>query len=273
MSRLLLVSSVFALAASATPSQAYNILALDFGAYWNRLDWQHWGAQEGYGAPDQEGERWYTQVHYSNLQETDLSLYDVLFVPSGFLDDYVVDPATAGLEAMSQKSGDIASFLMEGGGVVAMAEPFSAGAYDWAPLDFDSEGVFHENTVEVADPHHEVMEGLDGEALSDWHSSWHGYFTSWDPSLSVIARTGDYGLGDVRTDRALTLAGEYGCGRMVFTLQDADYHAWQDYQGARDFLGNATDWAAMGPCEPVPEPKSLWLLALALPVLLPRLRR
>ena len=171
MSRLLLVSSVLGLVMSATPSQAYNILALDFGAYWNRLDWQYWGAQEGYGSPGQEGERWYTKVHYSDLAATDLSLYDVLFVPSGFLDDYVLEEATEGLAALNDKSADIASFLADGGGLVAMAEPFNANTYDWAPVSLESEGVYHENAVQVADPDHEVMNGLDDAALSNWQSS------------------------------------------------------------------------------------------------------
>lgn len=260
-----------ALVALATPpARAYNILAVDMGAYWNNPFDQYFGAAEGHGASGAAGERWYTRVHYSDLATVDLCCYDVLLVQSGFDDDFVLQETVAALSALDSKAGDIANFVAMGGGLVAWAEPFPEGDthdWTWAPVALTSRGIEHQNTVEVVDAAHPVMQNSTDASLSDWHSSWHGYFEQWDPRLSPVAQTGDLGPTDPRTHQALTLAGSYnqsGSGRMVFSMQDPDYHAYQGFDGAKTLIGDALDWAQSGGpvCTPVPEPSSLALLGL-----------
>lgn len=267
--RTALCLAIGPLLAGALPSRglAYNILALDTGGYWDNLSDQQIDVHAGMGVPGLPGERWFTMVDPADLAATNLMSYDVFLVQSGFTDDFVTVPATQALAALAAKAADIQSFVSAGRGVVAWSEPFPNGAdwnWDWSPLDLTSRGVFNQNKVEITDPAHPVMSGLTDGLLSDWNSSWHGYFESWDPRLTLLARTGDYGPGDEKTYRPLTLAGAYGVGgdgRMVFTMQDPDFHAYQGFDGARRLIENSLDWAAYQTAVPVPEPASGWLLA------------
>jgi len=264
--RVLLVAAAILVAA---PAQAYNILTVDMGAYWNRLDWQDWGAQEGRGAPGLEGERWYTMVHYEDLAHVNLFDYDVLLVQSGFVDDQVDHAATQALQALQAKKAEIASFVAAGGGLVGTAQPLATNGlqpWGWAPVDLESVGGMHENIVRITNPTHEVMANSTHESLSNWQSSLHGYFSDWDTRLSPLAVQGEHATSADQLVRAVTLAGTYGehCGRMVYTMQDADYHSYQGIAGARTFLRDAIDWAAGGVCEPVPEPATLALFGLGL---------
>lgn len=267
-----LALAVVSIIVVAPRSAAYNILSLDMGGYWNDLQAQYVTASEGYGTPGLEGERWYTRVTPEQFQDVNLLDYDVFLVQSGFTDDWVQQEAIAALEALSARRADIAQFVRSGGGLVSFAQPLPDGevhGWDWAPVSIATAGVYHENAVLVADPDHPVMTGLDSAALSGWQSSWHGWFETYDPRLSAIAWTGDYGDGDPRTRRALTLAGAHnagGCGRMLFSMQDADYHAYQqspDNSRAGRFVANSLDWAN-ATCDPVPEPTSVALLGTAL---------
>lgn len=258
-----LAALVGLVAADSRPATAYNILALDMGAYWNNPFDQYFGAQEGYGTPGQTNERWYTRVHYSDLASVDLMQYDVMLVQSGFDDDWVLSEASAALQALANRTGDIQSFLGSGHGLVAWSEPLGVNGssnWDWSPVELESQGVYHENEIEILDNSHPVMDGLTDADLSNWHSSWHGWYTDWDPRLSAVAQTGNYGPSDDRTHRAVTLAGTYGdCGRMVFSMQDPDFHSYHSYEGAQHFIRNSLDWAA-APCTPVPEPATVVLL-------------
>jgi len=256
---------------ASAPAHAYNILTLDMGGYWNNLTNQYIGAQQGYGTPHAVGERWFTTVAPSQLSQVNLLDYDVFLVQSGFTDDNVLQPATAALAALSADQLAIADYVQAGHGLVAWSEPMPDGAahlWDWAPVAVQSQGVFHENTVHINDPQHPIMQGSTDARLSDWHSSWHGYFDSFDPRLSAIASTGDYGLGDPRTDRALTLAGSYwscGGGRMVFSMQDPDFHAYQQApfdDRAATFITHSLDWAEQNPCSSVPEPATWSLIGI-----------
>lgn len=253
----------------AAPAQAYNILTVDMGAYWNRLDWQDWGAQEGRGESGIAGERWYTMVHYEDLAHVDLRDYDVLLVQSGFLDDDVIEPATAALHALQAKKAEIASFVAAGGGLVGMAQPLATNGlqpWGWAPVNLESVGGLHENDIRITNPAHDVMANSTHESLSNWHSSLHGYFSDWDDRLSPLAVQGQHPTSADQLVRAVTVAGTMGgdCGRMVYTMQDAEYHSYQGFAGARTFLRDAVDWAAGGACDPVPEPTTLALFGLGL---------
>ncbi len=250
-----------------TVASSYNILAVDMGGYWNRLDWQlnrdgDVAVNEGYGTPGLLGERWYTMADHSALSTVDFSRYDVLLVQSAFTDDWVSQEASAALSALLNRSSDIQSFVSSGGGLVSWTQPFPDGntnVWDWAPLHIASRGIFHQQDVEILNPAHPVMANSTDESLSNWDTSWHGYFESWDDRLSVLAQTGisvDY---PDASHQALTLAGTYNrgrCGRMVFSMQDPDYHSYQGRDGARTFALDALDWAVC----PVPEPSTVALL-------------
>lgn len=265
MSRLSNLGLVLVIGAALLPrpAAAYNILSVNMGGYWNSPYDQYWGGVDGYGAPGAAGERWYTRVDYQDLNNVDLSQFDVLYVQSAFTDNNVTIPTTGALAALQSKATEIQEFVAGGGGLVALSEPLAGvGSWDWAPVELSSIGVYHDQSVEVVDAAHPVMANSTSASLSNWDTSWHGYFDNWDDRLDVLARTGDYGPSDPRTHQALTLAGTYGdgcCGRMVFTMQDPDFHSYQGFEGARTLIGDALDWAACS--QPVPEPSTWALLA------------
>ena len=250
------------------PASAYNILALDMGGYWDNLGDQQIGAIPGMGTPGLPGQRYYTMVEPQDLASVNLMDFDVFLVQSAFTDDDVQQRATVALQALEGKAADIASFVHAGHGLVAWTEPLPDGSdwnWGWSPMSLTSRGVFHENAVEITDPAHPVMNNLTDALLSDWHSSWHGYFESWDPRLEEISQSGDYGAGDPRTHRALTLAGAFdpdGDGRTVFSMQDPDFHAYQGFAGAQTLIENSLDWASLS--RPIPEPRAGLLLACGL---------
>lgn len=253
---------------TAGNARAYNILAVDMGAYWNNPFDQYFGSQEGYGQRGLAGERWFTRVHYNDLKDVNLCDYDVLLVQSTFDDDFVLSNTVNALNALAANRDNIRNYVRSGGGLVAWAEPFPEGEvhkWGWTPVEVQSRGIFHENAVEVVDPSHGSMAHSTDQSLSDWHSSWHGYFEEYDSRLGTVAQTGDYGPNDPRTHRALTLAGSFnqdGSGRMLYSGQDPDYHAYQGFDGAKHLIGDALDWAQSGGvCHPVPEPSTLLLLA------------
>ncbi len=250
-----------------TLASGYNVLAVDMGGYWNRLDWQlnrpgDTVINEGYGTPGLVGERWYTMVDHNALSTVDFTRYDVLLVQSAFRDDWVTQEATEALAALMSRASDIQSFVSSGGGLVSWTQPFPDGStrvWDWAPLHIASRGLFHQQDVEIVDPGHPVMANSTNESLSNWDTSWHGYFESWDDRLSVISRTGLSPDFPDASHEALTLAGTYNnglCGRMVFSMQDPDYHSYQGKDGARTLVLDALDWAVC----PIPEPSTVALL-------------
>lgn len=273
MSRVLtvvLVSLLGAILLIPCTASAYNILAVDMGGYWNRLDWQlnRPGetdvVREGYGTPGQTGERWYTMVDHQALATVNLMDYDVLLVQSAFTDDQVTQESVAALSALSGRASDVQDFVSAGRGLVSWTQPFPDGTshvWDWAPVHLETTGIFHGQPVEIVDGAHPVMEHSTDASLSNWDTSWHGYFNSWDSRLSILAQSGLSTQWPDASYQPITMAGAYnpgGCGRMVFSMQDADYHSYQGKDGARTFILDALDWSVCHP--PVPEPSSLALL-------------
>lgn len=255
---------------------AYNILAIDMGASWQRSSVELLGAIEGYGTPGTPGQRYTTIVDYWDLAGEDLSRYDVLYVTSAYLDQAISVPAAAALGALSAKAPEISQFLAHGGGVVAWAQPFPEGgahAWDWVPLGPTSEGVHLGDDVVITDPGHPIFDRSSSASLSGWGPSSTGYFTQWDPRLHVVAE-GVSPLGQTLSTGApqggpaITLAGSLNstlaplCGRVVFSMQAPDYQIVHGAFGdeARRFTEDALDWASC--THPVPEPASGLLLGV-----------
>jgi hypothetical protein len=170
----------------------------------------------------------YTTVTPSQFLTTDLSLYKVLYI--GW--DYLADPAA--FTALNARKSDIASWVSNGGVIVALAE--YAHGFSWLPLPVSIKTVMREDVV-ITDPSHPIMTGLSNSLLSNWINSYHCYFTSWDPAYKILANSSYYKL-------PVTLQAYYGRGAIVITGQDADYHYYyRSEPGAGLLLNNMLSWA------------------------------
>jgi hypothetical protein len=211
------------------------ILALDMGNTW---DTESLDAIGGFT---------YTLVSPAAFASANLGAYDVLYAGSAFQDGPITVPSQASLDALNARTGDIATFVANGGGVVALAEPIGTGRFGWVPLAGTPGAHVDVEEIVVTAPFHPVNVGLTHAALSYWFKSSHHSFTAADAQYAVMSTTAIGG------DR-MTLAALHGDGRIVLSGQDPDYH-WIEPDatsppdpGAKTLLTNALNWA----CEPNP---------------------
>jgi hypothetical protein len=182
----------------------------------------------------------YTEVSPSDFASAELSAYDVLYVGSAFQTNSVVHPSQAALDALNSRTDDIAAFVESGGGIVAFSEPIGTGRYTWLPNPVVPSSRSDRNYISIVDGSHPVMSGLTDAGLSGWYVGSHNYFTDVG-SYSVLANA---------SGMPVTLAGSYGCGRIVLSGQDTDFHFFiNPYAGKqyKEFLQNAIDWVVPSP--------------------------
>ncbi len=211
----------------------------------------------------------FTEVSTDAFKSVNFNLYDydVLFL-SDFHDPFTpakpltpADPPKVSLyDALMAKKFDIEAWLSDGHGIVAsypwaFSSPSSlscptSNTLCW--LDFlpsaiqPTSNAWSNDTVKTVNNTHRVITGftpvlgrktstLSEADLSGWGVSIHGYFNNLKPGLDTVLAT--------NSDRAVTLAGVYGGGRIVLTGQDPDLHSLFTL-GAQQFIQNAIDWVA-----------------------------
>ena len=231
-----------ALIAGSPLASAANIKVLTVD---NGVGWTHIGAL---GLPNVT----VTEVSSAAFATTDLGAYDVLFIGETFRDGSVSVPAQDTLDALAARKADIGAWVSAGHGVVALPEPIGNSRFAWLPdALMPTFGTVYTDSVRVVDPSHPVMAGLTSASLSNWGTAAHGVFTS-PGGFSVLA---DDGFGN-----PITLATQYGQGRIVVTAQDALFHFYYNGSKTAQFtlVQNAVNWVA-----PVPLPASVLLFGPA----------
>ena len=167
----------------------------------------------------------YTLTTATGFASVDLYDYNILFV------GWNIGPAK--VSALEVRSAEIALWNSAGNGIVALS-PYEPGEFDWAPLS-NSIATAHRDDVYVVAPTHPVNQGVTSALLSNWGNSRHSYFTSWHPSFDVLTENG--------SENPVTVAAEYGAGRIVLSGQDPDYHYTYDSEaGAATLITNMIDW-------------------------------
>lgn len=169
----------------------------------------------------------------NDLRTLDLSPYAALFVgwTSGATPDAVA--------ALHERASDIASFVADGGGLVALSE--TSVQWTWVPNGTalavtDDAGDEVQFTATGAS--HPALDGQTSESLSQWHMSYHNAFVAWPAYLDALATTNG-------TSNAVTLAGAYGAGCVLLTGQDPDWHAFHtNNTAAAQMLASTLQWAS-----------------------------
>ena len=182
----------------------------------------------------------YHVVSPSAFLTTQLASYDLLYIPSTFRDQSVTVPAQDALDALNSRSADIAQYVAAGGGIVALSEPVGNGNYAWTPMAVTASATNHSDNVKLARSH-PVNDGLSDALLSNWGVASHHYFIQFDPRFSVLDTNAD--------GQSVSLAANFGLGRIFITGQDPDFHSVEPFgsspvdPGARMLLANAITWA------------------------------
>lgn len=209
----------------------------------------------------------FTEVTISEFASVDLELYDVLFVSEAFLSGAEGGiPAVELLIALNNRESDIDQWLKAGHGLVALSEQHYDPNDSTLPIPFNwlpdkvqpSIGMcIADDQVRIVNSNHPVMQGLTDDGLSGWGAASHGNFTS-TAGLDVL-------VDDGTTGRPITMAGTYGYGKLVITLQDPNFHYY--FNNSTDpqqiqFVSNALEWVSAP--SPVPEPATIILLGTGL---------
>ncbi len=193
----------------------------------------------------------FTKVSTTDFATVNLNNYDVLFIAESFTNGSVTAIDTTAMAALKSREADIATWLNAGHGLVALSEPFSS-PYDWLPNAIQPTFSAHNgyDALQIAMPLHPVMQNLTNASLSGWGCSSHGGLGN-SAGLDVLVTSTS---GDI-----VTLAGNYGSGRVFLTLQDPDWH-FPAGGGNITLVQNAINWTALA----VPEPSSVFLCAIGM---------
>jgi hypothetical protein len=241
LAALLTVSLVFGVL-TREGQCAFNVLGIDTGTDWD------------YELVPHLTDVTFTEVTTAAFATVNLDFYDVLFVSETFKDRGVTVPAQEPLDALHARATDIESWLAAGHGIVALSQPIGNRRFAWLPAAVAPtvETHIHLDTVTIVNPLHPVMANLTSAGLSGWNTSSHGNTTT-VPSGDVLVTDGG--------SRAITVAGEFGFGRFVYTDQDPDYH---NFHGNRKsdqivFTQNAINWVGAATVIPEPTSVTIWL--------------
>ena len=197
----------------------------------------------------------FTEVSIAEFSSVDLYNYDVLFVSEAFLSGSTMVRNDALLDGLKNREAYIDEWLFKGHGLVALSDP-NVGAYDWLPdtIQPTIEPLTADNYMYIEDTSHPVMAGITDTGLSGWGASSHGKFMD-TAGLDILV--------DDRRDNPITLAGTYGSGKVVLTLQDPNFHYYftdSTHPDQIQFVSNALEWVST----PVPEPATIILLGSSL---------
>ncbi len=194
----------------------------------------------------------FTKVSKADFATVDLSQYDVLFIAETFTNGSVSTYDSAAMNALKARENDIATWLSQGHGIVALSEPLGA-SFDWLPNTIQpTTGAGGADNIYIQNSLHPVFNNLNNAGLSNWSTSSHGVFTS-TGGLEVLATNGGSGY--------ITLAGNYGAGRVVLTTQDPDWH-YPTGNTNLIFLQNMIDWTAGASTIPEPNTSIAFLFGL-----------
>ena len=98
-------------------------------------------------------------------------------------------------------------------------------------------GVLHEinydQTLEIMEPTHPLVEGITDEQLDWWNYSTHGYFTNLPPNTKVIIED---------SGKPTYIEYKYGRGTVLSTMQTIEW-PFQGWVGTRQLLRNEIDYA------------------------------
>jgi M6 family metalloprotease-like protein len=189
------------------------------------------GVTENTGALDMLGYT-YTKVTPSQFATQNLCNYDVLYVGWSF------GSSGAALQALYDRRSDIQNFVMSGGGLVALSNVLGSPiSWTWTPNSLGSQDL-STDMIHITNLSHPIMDSLSDALISNWSSSCHNEFISYDPSLEVLANTPSF------SNLPVVLAGTLGAGRVVYTGLDPDFHYYYiNSVGAGKLLRNMITWA------------------------------
>jgi hypothetical protein len=186
----------------------------------------------------------FTEISASAILTVNFDDFDVIYITDVFYNDGI--PAYA--VNLNSRQADIANFLSKGGGVVFGVQSFGGDSttngdeYNFLPpgvIDGQPIGMLvYGDTVTITDPSQPIFEAVSNGDLSNWGSSYHGFFAT--GSLTTVAIETNPHAGP--SGKSVIRVGSYGAGTIVGWTLDPDFHQ----QGAA-FVRNALNFAAGHP--------------------------
>jgi len=213
-----------------------KVLGFQTGDSWANFHLKH----------DLAGEFMFTEISASAILTVNFDDFDVIYVT----DAWYKNGTPAYAVNLNARQADIANFLSKGGGIVFGVQNFGGGPTNGDEYNFLPPGIVdgqpigmwvYGEKVTITDPSQPIFEGVNNADLSNWGSSYHGFFAT--GSLTTVAiETNPYAPDGGPSGQSVIRVGSYGAGTIVGWTLDPDFHQ----QGAA-FVRNALNFAAGHP--------------------------
>ena len=170
----------------------------------------------------------YTRLDAAGFTAATLGNYDIIMT------SWSLPSAT--VTALVSRKAEIANWTRSGGRLFTSSSNGNTD-WSWVPLSVTPASGSGEDVTVVATAHPLMTtpHALTTAAMSNWYTSYHNVWSSYDPAYELICKN--------TANKAIVLAASYGGGMIVVSGSDPEYHTIHGPTGGRYYLENLLSWS------------------------------